>query len=519
MSDASPEQLQRELQRVQVENRALRTENELLRQKLDVMARRLFGKKSEALSPDQLQLLFQELLCPGPAVGKPSGPEIFEAPSPRPQEAPPAAASPRRKRGPRVPEHLPVIEETIVPEPVKACPEAWRRIGEEVTERLDFEPARFFCRRTIRPKYVRKGDHDTGPVIAALPPCILERSIATPALVAQILVSKYCDHLPLYRQEQIFASRHGVELSRQTMTQWVGIAADWLRLIYEAIAAEVLGGEYVQVDETPIRYLEPGAGKARQGYFFACHRPGAGVLFHWQTSRAAASLKEIIPAGFSGTIQCDGFAGYDAFQRTRGQKVLLAGCMAHVRRKFFEALEHAPKEAALVLDLIQSLYRIEADLREARAGPEVRALRREEESRPLLERLGRMLLEWKAEGRFLAQSLMGKAIAYALGEWESLLVYLSNGLIEIDNNLVENVIRPTAVGKKNWLFIGEAEAGQRSAVIFTIVAACRQHGIDPFEYLREVLGRLPAATTSDIASLTPAAWARSRSPEELRPAA
>jgi len=517
MSDASTDQLQKEVHRLQVELSAAKTEISILRQKLDVMARRLFGKRSEQLSENQLQLLFQELLAPGPAEGKGSGPEATEAPTPRPQPAP---ARSRKERAPRLPEHLPVIEEVIVPEPVKAAPDAWRKIGEEVTERLDFEPARFLRRRTIRPKYVRRGDQDGVPLIAELPPCILERSIATPALVAQILVAKYCDHLPLYRQESIYQSRHGVELSRQTMAQWVGVAADWLRLIYEAIGTEVLKGSYVQMDETPVRYLAPGHGKTKQGYFWACHRPGAGVIFYWQTSRAAACLGKIIPVDFSGTIQCDGYQGYDAFQRSRpAGEITLAGCWAHVRRKFFEAIEHASKEAALVLHLLQSLYRTEEKLRQSRAGPKLRTITRELESRPIIRRLQRILLHWKAKRRFLPQSTMGKAIAYALGQWESLLVYVSNGLLEIDNNLIENAIRPTAVGKKNWLFIGEAEAGHRSALIYTIIASCRQHRVEPFDYLRDVLTRLPSANTSDIPLLTPAAWARSRSREPLTRAA
>lgn len=508
MSDAPPEQLQRELQRVQAENKALRIENELLRQKLDQMARRLFGKKSEELSKDQLQLLFQELLTPGPAEGKELGPEATEALPPRPAAAP---ARPRKQRAPRLPEHLPVIEEVIVPEPVKAAPQDWRKIGEEVTERLDFEPARFLRRRTVRHKYVRKGDPDAAPIIASLPPCILERSIATPALVAQILVAKYCDHLPLHRQESIYRTRHGVELPRQTMAQWVGVAADWLRLIYEAISAEVTSGGYLQVDETPIRYLAPGHGKTKLGYLWVCHRPGSGVIFHWHTSRAAACLEKIIPVDFAGTIQCDGYSAYDAFQRERADAIKLAGCWAHVRRAFFDASAQAPKQAGLILHLLQNLYRTEKKLRQTRAGPKLRAIARELESRPVINRLQRILLHWREKRRFLPKSAMGQAITYALNQWPSLLPYLSEGLLEIDNNLVENAIRPTAVGKKNWMFIGEAEAGHRSALIYTIVASCRQHALDPFEYLRDVLARLPSATTSAIPQLTPSVWAQNRS--------
>ena len=501
-----------QLTAAQVEVAQVRQENEFLRQKLDALARQLFGKKSEQLDPAQLQLLFQELEAPGPAVGKGCGPQAPEAAPARPKKAPP-----RRDRTPRVPAHLPVIEEVIVPPPVQAAPEQWRQIGEEITERLDYEPARFFCHRTVRPKYVRRGELDAVPVIAPLPPCLLDKSIATPSLVAQILVAKYCDHLPLYRQEVIYQSRHGVTLTRQTMCEWVGVGADWLRLIYEEIRREVLAGGYVQIDETPIRYLEPGHGQTKLGYFWTCHRPGADSVFAWETSRAAACLEKIVPVDFAGKIQCDGYTAYDAFARGRPQ-IELAGCWAHVRRKFFEAHAQGCRRADLVLHLLHSLYRTEEKLRETRAGPKIRALTRALESAPILARLHFLLLLWQKQRRILPKSLLGQAIAYALGQWPSLLLYVADGRLEIDNNLVENAIRPTAVGKKNWLFIGAAHAGERGAVIYTIIESCRRHGLDPYAYLRDVLTRLPSMTTSQIKDVTPAAWAKAQR-KALRPAA
>jgi transposase len=488
----------------------------LLRQKLDALAQRLFGKKSEQLNPDQLQLLFQEFNAPGPAEGKGYGPQSSEAESARPVKA----SRPRpRDRAPRVPEHLPVIEEVIVPEPVKGCPEAWRQIGEEVSERLDYEPARFLRRRTVRPKYVKRGELDAIPVIAPLPESLLERSIVTPGLLAQILVSKYCDHVPLYRQESIYWSRHQVWLPRQTMAMWVGMAADWLRPIYDEIGKGVLSSGYLQVDETPIRYLSPGHGKTKLGYLWTCHRPGSDVIYSWHTSRAASCLEKIIPADFSGTIQCDGYTGYDAFARGRNDEIQLAGCWAHARRGFFESIELAPKQAGLVLHLLQSLYRTEKKLRKARASPKLRALTRALESRPVIERLHRTLLLWKAKRRFLPKSNMGKAIDYALGQWSSLLLYLDDGRIEIDNNLVENCIRPTALGKKNWLFIGEAGVGDRGAIIYSLIESCRRRDIDPYEYLRDILTRLPNSTNWQIKDLTPQAWVKARNARNLSAAA
>ncbi|NJM13764.1 MAG: IS66 family transposase [Synechococcaceae cyanobacterium SM1_2_3] len=252
-------------------------ENILLRQKIDLLVRRVFGASSEALDAAQLELL-PALPAAATVVATPAAPSIPEL----------SVVRPRKERTPRLPENLPVVEEVIEPEPVKAQPEAWRCIGQEISEQLDYEPARFLRRRTIRKKYVHRTEADAAPVIAALPERLLDRSLPAPGLIAAILVGKYCDHLPLYRQEQIFRQRHQVPLPRQTLARWVALAADWLKPIYETIRTGVMGGGYVQVDETPIEYLEPGNGKTKQGYLWTGHRPDGDVFYRWETSRAAA---------------------------------------------------------------------------------------------------------------------------------------------------------------------------------------------------------------------------------------
>ena len=425
---------------------------------------------------------------------------------------------PRRERGPRIPEHLPVIEEVIEPVAVQACPEAWRRIGEKISEQLDFEPGGFFRRRIVRPTYVHRSEIDAAPVTAALPESLQERSIAAPGLLAHILVSKYCDHLPLYRQEYIFKIRYQVWLPRQTMARWVGLAADWLKPVYEEIRAGILSGGYVQIDETPVRYLDPGHGKAKQGYFWACCKPGRDAFFHWSTSRSAACLERIVPASFRGTLQCDGYTAYDSFAADCDGRILLAGCMAHARRYFFEAREESPQIAGFILRQMQHLYAVEAELKEARSGPRLRQAARSHQSRPVIVRLRRLFERLKKKKRFLPGSGMGKAIDYALGQWESLCVYLEDGCVEIDNNAVENAIRPTAVGKKNWLFIGEAGAGERSAIIYTVIECCRRRGIDPYAYLRDVLTRLPSMTNRQIKEVTPEAWAKAQAGKKAQAA-
>jgi transposase len=417
-------QLTSQLEQCQQALAAAQKENELLRQKVDLLIRRVFGSSSERLDPSQLELL---LGLQGPAP----------APEPEKKIVPmkPAPSREPRQRGSRLPSHLPVVEVVIDPDPVKADPQAWRCIGQEVSEQLDYEPARFMCRRTVRRKYVHRQDPDRSPVIAELPAGLLERSIATPGLLAQVAVSRFCDHLPYFRQEQIYRTRHGVDLPRQTLARWMGLAAEWLKPIYQQIRTGVMAGGYIQIDETPIEYLDPGNGKTKQGYFWTCCSPGSDVVFHWQTSRAASCLETIVPVDFSGTIQCDAYAAYSAFVKKRGA-IELAGCWAHVRRKFYDALEQAPVKMGWIMRQIQSLYHIEAGLREKKAGPNLRAAVRAHQSRPIIERIGRLLTKIKLAGHYLPQSLAGGAVDYALGQWPTLTLFLTNGLLEIDNNLV-----------------------------------------------------------------------------------
>jgi len=445
-------------------------------------------------------------------LGKSSEPVAAEAPRRSKDPSPP------RSRRPRAPENLPIVEEVIVPEPVKACPEAWRQIGEEVTELLDFEPARFFKRRIVRPKYARR-DHPYAPPIVAPLQTLQDRCVAAPGLVAAVVVGKYCDHLPLYRQEQIFASRHDVHLPRQTMAQWMALAADWLKPVYEEMRKEVLASGYVQVDETPIEYLAPGHGETKLGYLWTCAHPSGDTIFHWQTSRAAKCLDIVLPSDWTGTVQCDGYAAYPAFARQRSGKnaITLAGCWAHARRAIFQARDAAPRACAWLLNQIGQLYGIERELRTTRAGPRLREATRSWKSAPILPRIHAALV--KLRGRFLPQSALGKACAYILQQWPALLRFVKDGQLEMDNNRVENAIRPTAIGKKNWLFVGSANAGERGAILYTIVESCRRHGIDPLAYLRDVLTRLQRMTTKEIPTVTPKAWAETQHPPQQRRAA
>lgn len=498
--DAAPLQTQidamsRQIVSLQQALEQSRIENTLLRQKLDALARRLFGKKSEQLDAAQLQLLLSGLTQQA----------VETAPK---QSLLPLVAPRRTRRTPQrliTPESLEVVREVIEPDEVQGEPEHWKRIAEEVSRQLDFQPSKFFWRETVRPKYVRVDERALPPVVAPAPMRVSDGCLAAPGLLAHLLVSKYADHLPFYRLQTIFWERQGVFIARQQMVLWVGQSVNWLEAVVRCIKKELQQSPYVQVDETPVRYLDPQTpGRCAQGYLWTGLVPGKCVVYDWHASRAADCLESLLGKEFAGHLQCDGYSAYPAFAKERPE-ITLFGCWAHARRGFFEAQEQAPKVAGWILNQIGSLYGWEEQWRQSRAGPGARAAGRTSHSRMVLERL-KGALEQLAP-RYLPKSPMGQAIGYALNQWPVLERFLEHGEVEIDNNLVENAIRPTAVGKKNWLFFGSEEAGARNAVVMTLVQNCRMHGVDPYEYFKDLLERLPRMTNQDnLDPLTPRHW-------------
>jgi transposase len=496
--------LQTEVRALREQVAALERENTLLRQKLDALARRLFGKKSEQLDAAQLQLLLQ-------AANSQTAP----APTPVPAMGP---ASPRRAGSHaqrlRTPENLEVVREVIEPEIVRAEPQRWQCISQEVSRLLDYQPGKFFWRETVRPKYVRRDDRALPPVVAPAPARVADACLAAPGLLAQLLVSKYADHLPFYRLQMMFWQRQGVFIARQQMVLWTGQCVALLEAIVICLKQELQHSPYVQVDETPVRYLDPERpGRCGQGYLWTGLVPGKCVLYEWHTSRAADCLDSLLGQHFQGKLQCDGYAAYPAFVKDKPE-IQLFGCLAHARRGFFGAQAQAPPVVGWLLNQIGIVYGWEEQLRQSRAGPAAREALRASHSRMVLQRLKRALD--KLQPRYLPQSPLGQAISYALNQWPALERFLDHGEVEADNNLVENAIRPTAVGKKNWLFFGSAEAGTRNAIVFTLVQNCRMHAINPYEYLKDMLERLPRMTNQDrLDQLTPRQWkqAREQSPK------
>ncbi len=492
----------------------LQQENKLLRQKLALFIQRYFGgQKNESLDPAQLELLLAGL------------PAAVSAPVPVSLPVKPAGGGERKKavRQP-LPAHLETERVILEPAEVQAAPAAWKQIGEEVTEELDWKPAKFIKRLYIRPKYVRQplpnaaahlvdeavaevyGESASPVVIAPLPSRLIEKGLPGAGLLAQVIISKYEDHLPLYRQEKIFRERHGVALRRQSLVDWVEQVARWLQPIYEVMKRGLLRGGYLQVDETPIRYLDPDLpGKSQQGYLWTYSRPGAEVVFDWRTSRGREG-PEVFLQDYQGRLQADGYAVYRSWAKGRNG-VTLFGCWAHARRKFHEGRE-ADRRAAWFLRQIGHLYGIEQELREQHAGPALRQAVRQAQARPVLVRIEKAMNRLAAT--VLPQSQLGEAIRYAQDQWVELCRYVDDGRVEVDNNLVENAIRPTAIGKKNFLFIGHPQAGWRSAVIYSVLGSCRRLGLNPHEYLEDVLRRLPDLKITEIESVTPVGWAKAK---------
>jgi transposase len=496
--------------------RVKQLEAELARkdQIIAALQKRLFGSQSERLDPDQLELLMGEEV-----LGKPEElPETGdEACAPEEENA---KRRSRRTKAELFPRNLMVvIDKVLVPEEVEASPEHWIEIGEEHHDELEVVRPQLYWRRVVRKKYKSKLDRYRAPVMAPAPEPSLPGTLCGPSLAAQILTEKYEDHLPHHRQTKRLKRQHDVEIGRQTLNTWTHAAAAHLGPVGEAIKTELFEAEVIGADETPMNYLNPGCGKTSLGYLWTYLDPQRGTVYYdWRLGRGHDCLVDILgldkesakSADSPRIIQCDGFSAYRALA-ARYEGIQLGGCLAHIRRKFYEAKEQDSKVVLPILTDIRELYRIERWLRKTKAPPECRMLVRRAHSRPIVESLHEKILTERE--KHLPRSKLGEAINYALNQWEPFTRYLEEGKLEIDNNLVENAIRPAKLGLKNYLFIGSAEAGSTTALIYTLLANCKAHDLDPEVYLAEVIKRLPAnPTDEEAAALTPAKLA-----DELRP--
>lgn len=483
--------------------------------KLRQLVGNIFSKSSEKVDPAQLQLLLE-------GIEAIKAEECSASQADASPERPLREKSPPRSKRMQFPEEM--REETIevgLSEEERICPDTGKErkvIRWEETIKVNFVPSHFVrlkIRRAVGA--VEIGPEDPlpqQPVVTAEMPAayrIIPGCIAAAGLLVYLMVSKYCDHLPFYRIQQIFKQRHKVELDRDLMCHWMKRCASILGILYEALRLELLSGNYLQIDETFVKLLDPEVkGKARQAYFWVLKRPGVGVLFSFDPSRSHKVAAQLL-GNFTGKLHSDGFGAYDTLDR-KCEALLLFRCWAHTRRKFYEALEANGAEAAWYVAEIQKLYRIEAQAREANLDVACRGALRASQAKPILDGIKERLDRDLGNVDILPSSPLGKAVRYALGLWPGLTRYAEpeHGDVEIDTNQVENAIRPTAVGKKNWLFIGHPKAGQISAIIYTIIENCRMHDIDPMEYLLDVLPRVMDHPQTRIGELLPLAWKQAR---------
>jgi transposase len=461
---------------------------------LSWLKRQMFGQKTERYIPNGNGQLAMEL--PG-AVETAPVPVVTQKISYERQASPPEAKNGHGRNV--LPAHLPRVDKILEPtEDVTGM----QKIGEEVTEELEYKPGKLFVNRIIRPKYAM-ADGSGSVVTAALPIRPIEKGRPGPGLIAHVMISKYVDHLPLYRQEKMF-KREKVSIPRSTLGGWIEGGYGLLLPMHTRLVQKILAADYLQADETPVRVQdEQIPGKTHPGYFFAYRNPMLpAVVFDYQESRGRAGPMAFLE-GFKGCLQTDAYAGYNEILAWPGVKA--GGCFAHARRKFFDAKDNDPARAEVILKLIGHLYTVEDKARgekpEDKLSYEERYKLRQMESVPIMAEI-KTWLNMEAQ-KTLPKSSMGQAIRYTLNIWNKLETYLTDGRYEIDNNLLENAIRPVALGRKNWLFAGSHEGAKRSALIYSFVGTCAMQGIEPFEYLRNVIDKLPGYPQSKIDDLLP----------------
>jgi transposase len=481
---------------------------EKLQHQLEQLLRRIYGRKSEKLDPNQLLLFARELLETAgddpAATGEPT-------PAPPQETAPAAEPAPPKKPGhgrKSLPKHLLRRREVHdVPAELLPCPDCGALrvcIGEEVREQLEYVPACMMVIQHVRPKYACKAC-EGNVVIAERLPEPIEKGLPGPGLLAQVIVSKYADHLPLNRQEGILR-RHGVELPRSTTCDWMAVCAGLLEPIVKQMHREILQSRVIQTDDTPVTVLDKVKGRY-QGrlWIHLGDRDHPHVVFDFTTDRSGAGPERMLK-GYQGYLQADAYSAYDRLYADG--TIVEVGCWMHARRKFFEAKTSDPLRSHQALAWIRGLYAVEREAKTKELDDAQRLTLRQEQSRPILE----TIKEWldKEVGQVLPKSPMAEAIGYALHHWKALERYLEAGFLEIDNGASERGLRPVAVGRNNWLFVGSEAGGKTAAILMSLCATCKRVGIDPLAYLRDVLERISTHPASRIAELVPDQWRKIR---------
>ena len=466
-----------------------------LEHQVEQLLRRQYGPRRESVDPEQLRLFADEE--PGDlAEGEP-------APPPEPQDAATTRRRWRRGGRQRLPEHLPRerVEYELTAEEL-ACPDCGCvrvKIGEEISEQLEYVPASMRVLQHVRFRYACRSCQEH-VAIAAKPPQPIDKGLPGPGLLAQTITSKYGDHLPLYRLEDIFA-RHGVELSRATLCGWMASCAGLLTPLFNEMVRRVLLSLVIHTDDTTVPVWDPTLPHTRTGRFWVyvgdVRHP---YVVYDYTPRRTRDGPEDFLKGYRGYLQADAFTGYDRI--CAGSGAIEVACWAHVRRKFYESRTSAPVPAHAALARIRQLYKIEHDAADLSA--EDRRALRQKDAVPLLTAFEGWLTE--QGGRALPKSPIGQAIAYARSNWAALLRYTEHGDLSIDNNLAERMLRAQAIGRRNWTFLGSDRGGRTAAVLYSLTGTCKHHDIDPFAYLQDILRRLPSHPADQLEELLPDVW-------------
>ncbi|MDO7410168.1 MULTISPECIES: IS66 family transposase [Acinetobacter] len=505
----SNQQLDARVQHLEVTNQHLDSKvqhlsilNQKYEHELALFKRHKFAQKNEHLTAKQIHLWDEAVEEDIAAVDL----ELERLNADKTDASAQKATVNKPKRRP-LPDHLASIRIEHEPESTQcACGCTLRRIGEDISEKLNFRPAQFYKEQHVRGKWVC--DQCDTLTQQAMPAYVIDKGIASPELLSHVLVSKYADHLPLYRQRQIFL-RAGVDLSRSTLSDWIGRCGVELEPLAEALKQIILQQQVIHADETPVTIMQLGDDekKPKKGYVWAYattqYNPIQAVIYDFQPSRSGQHAEDFL-TGWQGHLVCDDYSGYKA--RFKTGQVIEVGCMAHARRKFHEL--HVTKKSFIAeqaLQLIQQLYQIEAELRELpNCSAEQRHQRRQQDSQPIM----RQLYAWLEEhqDKVPKSSPAAKAINYSLKRWSALSRYLDDGNLPICNNWVENQMRPWALGRKNWLFAGSLRSGQRAANIMTLIQSAKLNGLVPYAYLSDVLKRLPTHKMKDIEALLPHNW-------------
>jgi transposase len=464
-----------------------------LQQELANLKRLIFGSKNERFvpaesSPSQLSLDMQTDAVAACSVTKTQKIEYIRNTNQITKEHPGRT---------KLPEHLERRE--IIIEPAEVT-DGCKKIGEEITEELEYEPGKLFVNRYVRPKYVITENKSI--IIAPMMERPLPKAIVGPGLLAQIIIDKYVDHLPLYRQLERF-KREGINIPYSTIGDWIKNGCSLIDPLYESLKKLIVQSNYLHADESPIKVLDKDKkGQTHRGYYWVYHNSIDGLVwFNYQEGRGREGPVAVLK-DFKGYLQTDGYAVYDFFKEEKDITVL--HCMAHARRMFFEAKENDKPIAEYALEQIGLLYTIERKAKEQQLDQEQILQLRQTEALPVLESLGRWMKETYV--KVLPKSAIGKALGYSISRWPELMMYATDGKLNIDNNPVENSIRPVAIGRKNYLFAGSHEAAKRSAILYSLMGTCKLHGINPFIWLRDVLQRIATHPINKIEELLPHNW-------------